>query len=156
MNGDVSVTPCARWPQRVYESSPSERRGGKHTRVLWAAFKRTELHFNLKQEDEAGDVGQPLTQGGKYPELKLKYVYRCTRQARILFYCFFLCIKVALINSCTSSLRHPARLVLLFPARLQSIFEPNYENITRQKTTMAWRGASLTIVAQWASKNSCD
>lgn len=89
------------WKQSLWDTT--KQRGSKHTRVLWAAFKRTELHFNLKQACKRGDVGQPMTQGEKYPKLKLNQVYWCTLQA-LTFISSFLCIKVAfLINSCTSS-----------------------------------------------------
>lgn len=47
----------------------------KHAHVLYADVDPNELHFTLKRAYQTPDVGQPVTQGGKYPRLKSNQVY---------------------------------------------------------------------------------
>lgn len=139
-------------PGRHTEAACKHGGGSGCARVLWVVVEPSELHFNLKRAYQTQDVGQPMTQGGKYPRLKSNQVYWwCARFKQRNFY-----IKVAFFNQFlhiqpqTSHQPHvafsqhppppPAP-----PSRFQSIFECNDKNITRHEATMACRNASQRI-----------
>lgn len=93
---NVSVMPpvgCSIW----------KRASGRDTLKPWACMKVeakyargglqvdvSELHFNLKRAYQTRDVGQPMTQGGKYPRLKSNRAYwRCFELSLLHQGCFF-------------------------------------------------------------------
>lgn len=140
-------------PLRHTEALCKQEGGSKHARVLQVAVELTELHFNLKRAYQTEDVGQPMTQGRKYPRLQLNQVYRWCKLQVENFQGFF-CIKVAFFNQFLHIQPQMSRQPHLppqpgppSPKRFNSSFQRYDKNVRQPGKRQQWRvGACHKII----------